>query len=407
MWRAGRERCRRWGWGWGRWRREPAWVVTDSPQRGGHVVGEDAELRGERGEDPLAPRLHTFDGNPGELRDARVIEPSDHRQRQQRAVGGVQHRDRVVVSVRHGGAYWGIPGVMSFSSDRSRQSIPDPFKVTNARGRRSWPVAMTLALVMPALTPAVATARTLVRFVHAVPAVGRVQVNVGGDSHAFGSMTFGEATSWRAVRSGALHWSLSSRGHTAAAGTTRVGSGAYDLVVLPRGAHVRVRAYRASAGRPGVGLVRVIHAAPGLGSPQIRVDGRIVDRRLSYTGATAYLALTPGRHRFAGDRPGDSTPFVSRTFSVRAGVADSVLVIGSDGRRIRMITVTDRIATHGTRSVRVRPGQSLWSIARALEGPRASNAAVQHRLVALWHANEKRIGTGDPSLIYPGTRLSI
>jgi hypothetical protein len=294
---------------------------------------------------------------------------------------------------------------MTFRSDRSRRSIPDPIKVAPPRGRRSVAVAVTLLMLL--LVPAAASARTLVRFVHAVPAVGRVQVTVDGHSHAIGSIAFGGATSWRAVRSGVLRWSLSSRGHTGASGATRVGSGAYDLVVVSQGAHVRVRAYRAAAGRPGVGLVRVIHAAPGLGSPQIRVDGRVVSHRLSYMGATAYLALAPGRHRFAGDRPGDSTPFVSRTLRVRAGVANSVVVIGSDGRRIRMITVTDRTVMHGTRTVRVRPGQSLWSIARALEGPRASNAAVQRRLVVLWHANAKRIGTGDPSLIYPGTRLSI
>jgi hypothetical protein len=279
--------------------------------------------------------------------------------------------------------------------------------VAPVRERRLWPVAVTLALGMVLVSPAAAGARTLVRFVHAVPAVGRVKVTIDHGSRAMGSIGFGEATSWRAVRSGALHWSLSSGGHTAASGVTRIASGAYDLVVVSRGTHVRVRAYRASAGTPGRGLVRVIHAAPGLGSPQLRVDGRIVVRRLSYMGSTAYLSLMPGRHRLAGDRPGDPTPFVARTFDVRAGVAESVIVIGSNGRRIRMIAVTDRTGVRSARTVRVRPGQSLWSIARGLEGPRASDAAVQRRLVAIWHVNAKRIGTGDPSLIYPGTRLSI
>ena len=295
-------------------------------------------------------------------------------------------------------------GVMAFRADRSRPSISDPNADAPVRGRRSWPVAVMLAVVMLLLVPAAASARTLVRFVHAVPAVGRVAVTVDGQSHAIGSIAFGDATGWRAVRAGALRWSLSTGGHTAASGVTRVASGVFDLVVVSRGAHVQVRAYRASAGRHGRGLVRVIHAAPGLGTPEIRVDGRIVTRRLSYLGSTAYLSLTPGRHRFAGDRPGDPTPFVSRGLTVRAGVAESVIVIGSDGRRIRMITVTDPTRA---RSVRVRPGQSLWSIARGLEGPRASDAAVQRRLIALWHVNSKRIGTGDPSLIYPGTRLLI
>ena len=299
--------------------------------------------------------------------------------------------------------------------------------VAPARPRRPWPAAVMLAFVMLLLVPVAASARTRVRFVHAVPAVGRVAVTVAADPHRFGSIAFGEATSWRAVRAGALRWSLSAHGHAAASGTTRVGSGDYDLVVVANATRIQVRAYRTSAGRRGKGLVRVIHAAPGLGSPQLRVDGRLAVRRLSYLGVTPYLALAPGRHRLDGDRPGDSTPFVSGSFSIRAGVADSVVVIGSDGRRVRMIALTDRTATHatrrahttthrtgtatratrGTRTVRVRAGQSLWSIARTLVGPRASDTSIERRLLVLWHANATRIGTGDPSLIYPGTRLSI
>jgi nucleoid-associated protein YgaU len=108
--------------------------------------------------------------------------------------------------------------------------------------------------------------------------------------------------------------------------------------------------------------------------------------------------------------------------TVRAGTADSVVVLGSDGQRVQTITITDRrgpahetvrrASNDGSEAtiphlVLVKPGDSLWAIARRLVGPRASNAAVQRRLFSIWHANARRIGTGDPSLIYPGIRLHV
>jgi LysM domain len=55
----------------------------------------------------------------------------------------------------------------------------------------------------------------------------------------------------------------------------------------------------------------------------------------------------------------------------------------------------------------VQPGDSLWSIARRLVGPRASAARIGRELNRLWELNREQIGTGDPSLIYAGTVLRI
>jgi hypothetical protein len=55
----------------------------------------------------------------------------------------------------------------------------------------------------------------------------------------------------------------------------------------------------------------------------------------------------------------------------------------------------------------VRPGDSLWSIARSLVGPSASNTEVETKLVKVWDMNAHRIGTGDPNLIFPGQRLLL
>jgi nucleoid-associated protein YgaU len=58
-------------------------------------------------------------------------------------------------------------------------------------------------------------------------------------------------------------------------------------------------------------------------------------------------------------------------------------------------------------SYTVRPGDSLWSIARRLLGPDASAGRIAREVNRLWQLNQDRIGTGDPSLIHVGTVLKL
>ena len=55
----------------------------------------------------------------------------------------------------------------------------------------------------------------------------------------------------------------------------------------------------------------------------------------------------------------------------------------------------------------VTRGDSLWAIAQHLAGPGAPDLAVEAQVHRLWTLNERRIGTGDPNLIFPGTRLKL
>jgi LysM domain len=56
---------------------------------------------------------------------------------------------------------------------------------------------------------------------------------------------------------------------------------------------------------------------------------------------------------------------------------------------------------------RVRPGDSLWSIAKRLLGPDASNGRIAQEVNRLWQLNAGRIATGDPSLIHAGIELRL
>jgi LysM repeat protein len=58
-------------------------------------------------------------------------------------------------------------------------------------------------------------------------------------------------------------------------------------------------------------------------------------------------------------------------------------------------------------SYTVRPGDSLWSIARRLLGPGATAGQIAREVNRLWELNRERIGTGTPNLIHIGTVLRL
>ncbi len=273
------------------------------------------------------------------------------------------------------------------------------------------------------LWPAQALAKALLRFIHGVPGVGSVTVavNTGSGDEDQGVIGFGQSTQWHSIRSGRFHWNLSGAGKTLAQGTTTVGNGSYDLVLLERRMKVFVAVYEARGGRAGASLVRVIHGAPELGSPQLDVDGKEAVKSLSYTQATPYVSLTPGTHHLSAMRPGDATPLVSGvTMHLLAGDAYSAFVLGTRGEMVKVVTLMDRgaplirrVSARVARSpastgrVVVEHGDSLWTIARKALGPGASDEAVWQEVVSIWDRNESRIGTGDPNLIFAGTVLDV
>jgi hypothetical protein len=59
------------------------------------------------------------------------------------------------------------------------------------------------------------------------------------------------------------------------------------------------------------------------------------------------------------------------------------------------------------RFLTVRPGDSLWSIAKRLLGPDASAAQIARKVAELWKLNRERIGTGRPDLLMVATKLRL
>ncbi len=287
------------------------------------------------------------------------------------------------------------------------------------------------------LWPAQALAVALVRFIHAVPGVGTasVGVNSGNGEQNLGSIGFSQVTPWRSLRAGSFRWTLKGGGKVLATGTATVGNGAYDIVILkrPSSSGVQLGVYKAASARPGIALVRMIHAVPELGSPMFMLDAQTMANRLPYVQATPYYSITPGVHSVSAMKPwlmkpGDPTLVDVKGVHFISGVAYSEIAVGSRGQMVRVVSVVDRGAPltrpasftkmdtpasmtgasgRGAGSVVVHPGDSLWSIARALVGPVASDDQIHSKLMAIWGMNSKRIGTGDPNLIFPGQRLML
>jgi hypothetical protein len=296
---------------------------------------------------------------------------------------------------------------------------------------------LVLGLLFWAVWPAQAFATALVRFIHAVPGAGTatVEVDSARGQLGFGSIGFSQVTPWKSLRSGSFHWSLKSAGTLLAAGASTVGNGVYDIVILdkPSGSGVELGVYRDAGARAGISLVRMIHAVPELGSPMFMLDAHTMANRLPYVQATPYFSITPGVHSLRAMKPwlmkpGDPTLVDAKGVRFASGVAYSAIVVGSRGQMVRVVRVVDRGAPltrpasltkmvkpasmsdssmTSSASVMVRPGDSLWAIARRLVGSAATDEQVQRKVVALWDMNAKRIGTGDPNLVFPGQRLML
>jgi hypothetical protein len=93
----------------------------------------------------------------------------------------------------------------------------------------------------------------------------------------------------------------------------------------------------------------------------------------------------------------EPAPATTATVEVAAPPATVHLVARSSGSR----------AAPGDRVHVVRPGESLWSIATDLLGEDATVARVAREVNRLWDLNTERIRTGDPDLLFAGTRLML
>ena len=120
----------------------------------------------------------------------------------------------------------------------------------------------------------------------------------------------------------------------------------YTAIALAKGpSGYELKVYRDGAARAGTARLRVIHAAPELGSPNVKLGQRTIAEKLAFKEATPYLSVSPGSYQLSVVRPGSTTPIFSKQISLSAGAASTAILAGSGGARERLIMATDDTLT--------------------------------------------------------------
>jgi hypothetical protein len=216
-------------------------------------------------------------------------------------------------------------------------------------------IGLSLAIVMLVIGPAAsALATAKVRLVNARPGSQPVSLKIIEGSAApptFGDAAYGQVTPYVKVSSGSAEISISGLPSSADASkaqtTEQLEDGHnYTAVALALGSKgFEIKVYRDGSARAGKARLRVIHAAPELGSPNVRLGERTIAEKLAYKDATPYLSVAPGSYALSVVRPGSSSPIFSKPVSVSAGATTTAIIAGSGGAPARVIVTTDDTKT--------------------------------------------------------------
>lgn len=195
------------------------------------------------------------------------------------------------------------------------------------------------AAVMLVMGPvAAASGSAQVRVINARGGADAVslEASVGGQTVAIGAATpFGQASELTEVPAGEAEFS--DGGDKTASETLEDGK-SYTVVALPRD---ELQVLANAKGKAGDAKLRVVHAAPELGTPDIQVGNRTVAQGVEFKGATKYLTFDPGSYPLAATKPNGGDPVFSDTVTLTAGTANTVVIAGSGGSPTQAISVQD------------------------------------------------------------------
>src|SRR4051794_30895887 len=144
-----------------------------------------------------------------------------------------------------------------------------------------------------------------VRFVHAVPGAGKAELVVKGGSPIGGPIAFGQVTQYSTVPAGSHEVVLQSGSKALASAQVDFANGQrYSGGALAKGKGGQVRPYTDGGATDGRARLRLVHAAPELGSPDVRLGKQTVAEGVKFTEATPYLTVSPGTYTLEVTKPG-------------------------------------------------------------------------------------------------------
>ena len=211
---------------------------------------------------------------------------------------------------------------------------------------KAWAVVITAALVamLLAVGPAAAKQTAQVRFLHAVPGVGKASLSAAGVN--VGSAGFGESTGFATAPAGNTSMVLHGPGGLKLTGSDALDAGhAYTVIALAKGKSAELRAFVDGAARSGIARLRMIHASPELGKPNLVIGGKLIAKAAPYGADTGYTDFTPGSYKVMVENPASGkTVIPTARVSLAAGSATTAVLVGSRGERARWVLVDDATA---------------------------------------------------------------
>jgi hypothetical protein len=183
-----------------------------------------------------------------------------------------------------------------------------------------------------------------VRFVHAVPGAGKAELVVKGASPIGGNVAFGQVTPYASEPAGSHTLALQSGSKTVASTSEDLANGRhYTVVAEAQGKKIQLRLYPDGRAADGKARLRMIHAAPELGSPDVRLGSQPVAEKVEFTKATPYLTVGPGTYTLEVTKPGSGSPIVKESgVSLSAGTSSTAFLLGSRGEPTRVVTASDQ-----------------------------------------------------------------
>jgi uncharacterized membrane protein len=271
--------------------------------------------------------------------------------------------------------------------------------------------ALTGALALLAVAPpAGAKEVTRVRFLHAVPGAGPADL-VLADGGPIAREGFGGLSGYHDLPPGPMTLALAARAGAkplATHDTVLTAGRRYTAYAVSQAGKVTINVLRDAAHGTDAARLRVVHAAPELGRPDLWWAGRKLAGDVPYMATTGYVDAGAGAETLAVAAPGKSSdPIASRTVRLSPGTAMTAFVIGSKGRRVQIIAGHDARVAASRGTYVVREGDNLWSIALRRLGKDGTPQQIDRQLHSIWAANAAAIPSGDPDLILPGQRLRM
>jgi hypothetical protein len=178
----------------------------------------------------------------------------------------------------------------------------------------------------------------------------RLEAIVGSQrTPAGGATEFGGFTPYASVTPGETQLALTGgtgSNATADVSETLEDGARYTVVALARGEDgLALKVFKDADAAGGKARLRVIHAAPELGSPDIRLGKRTIAEDLAFRAATPYLSVDPGGYELSVVRPGGDEAIFADEVTLSAGSASTAVVAGSGGAEPQVILATDDTVT--------------------------------------------------------------